>query len=163
TRRVRIARVIWETQWLARHYEQRLACVEERWAGTGNPGTRYLEPDHPAAADLDLFGTGSLFERLVTPCTRAGEDTLAGWLLAPAAAAEVCARQVAVTELRGRIDLREQLALLAGQVAASSEFPHVARWGLAEPAFTSPAARTLGALTVSLTVVALLAGLFFGT
>ncbi|HEX4608057.1 MAG TPA: hypothetical protein VH092_07620 [Urbifossiella sp.] len=163
TRRVRIAQAIWETHWLARHYEQRLACVEERWPGTGNPGTRYLDPAHPAAADLDLFGTGGLFERLATPCTRAGEDALAGWLLAPAAAAEVRDRQAAVTELRGRIDLREQLAILAGQVAASSELPHVARWGLAAPAFTSPAVRALGAVTHSLAVATLLGWLFFGT
>jgi hypothetical protein len=163
SRRVRVARSMRETQWLAGLYERRLACVEERWAGTGEPGTRYLEPDHPAAADLDLFGVGGLFERVLTPCTRAGEDTLAGWLLAPAGAAEVRDRQAAVAELRGRLDLREQLAYLAGQVAASSELPHLARWAEAAPAPTVPAARALGALTLSLTVAALLGGLFFGT
>jgi hypothetical protein len=40
------------------------------------------------------------------PCTRAGQDTLAGWLLAPAGAAEVRDRQAAIAELRGRLDLR---------------------------------------------------------
>src|SRR5262249_4772446 len=69
----------------------------------------------------------------------------------------------AVAELRGRLDLREELAYLAGQVAASSELPHVARWGQAAPVLTSPAARVLGALTLSLTGVALLGGLFFDT
>jgi hypothetical protein len=162
-RRACIARSMRETQWLAGFYEQRLACVEERWAGTGEPGTRYLEPDHPAAGDLDLFGVGGLFERVATPCTRAGEDTLAGWLLAPAGAAEVRDRQAAVAELRGRLDLREELAFLAGQVAANSELPHVSRWGQAAQALTSPATRALGALTLSLTVVALLGGLFFDT
>jgi hypothetical protein len=34
--------------------------------------------------DLDLFGPGSLFELLSIARTRAGEDTLASWLLAPA-------------------------------------------------------------------------------
>jgi hypothetical protein len=48
-RRARVARSMWETQWLTRLYQQRLACVEERWAGTGEPGSRYLESDHPAA------------------------------------------------------------------------------------------------------------------
>ena len=162
-RRVCGARAMRRTQWLASLYERRLACVEERWAGTGEPGTRYLEPDHPAAADLDLFGAGGLFERVATPCTRAGEDTLAGWLLAPAGAAEVRDRQAGVAELRGRLDLREQLAWLAGQVAASSDLPHVARWGETAPALTAPAARALGALTLSLSVVALLGGLFFTT
>ena len=105
----------------------------------------YLEPDHPAAADLDLFGVGGLFERLATPCTRAGEDTLAGWLLAPAGAAEVRDRQAAVAELRGRLDLREQLAYLAGQVAASCR-PAARRAAGARRhrRSTSPAARALG-------------------
>jgi MutS domain V len=162
-RRARVARSMWAVQWLAGFYEQRLACVEERWAGTGEPGTRYLDADHPAAADLDLFGVGGLFERLATPCTRAGADTLAGWLLAPAGAAEVRDRQAAVAELRGRLDLREELAYLAGQVAASSELAQVARWGRAAPVLATPAARALGALTLSLTAAALLGGLFFNT
>src|SRR5436190_23737180 len=45
-------------------YERRLANVEERWAGTGEPGSRFLNDNHPCARDLDLFGPGSLFERL---------------------------------------------------------------------------------------------------
>src|SRR5207248_2125905 len=92
-RRTRLVRSMGRSQWLAALSQQRLACVEDRWAGTGEPGTRYLKPDHPAAADLDVFGPGSLFERLATPCTRSGEDTLAGWLLAPAGAVEVRDRQ----------------------------------------------------------------------
>src|SRR5262249_36923905 len=150
-----------ESRWFAGLYEHRLACVEERWVGTGHPGTRYLEPDHPAAADLDLFGAGSLFERIVTPCTRAGEDTLAAWLLVPAGPAEVRSRQAAVAELSAQLNLRDQLAYLAGQVAASADFPHVARWGQAAPALTR--SRLLGVLTLSLTVLTLLAALFFNT
>jgi hypothetical protein len=162
-RRARVARIMRRSQWLARLHEQRLACVEDRWAGTGEPGTRYLDPEHPAAADLDLFGVGSLFERVATPCTRAGEDVLAGWLLALARADEVRDRQAAIAELRGRLELREELAYLAGQVAVSSEFPHVARWGEAAPILTLPAARWLGALTLALTVAFLLGDLFLNT
>src|ERR1700733_15156198 len=55
-RRARIVGSMRKSHWLAGFCEQRLACVEERWAGTGKPGARYLELDHPAAADLDLFG-----------------------------------------------------------------------------------------------------------
>jgi hypothetical protein len=161
--RARVARSMWETRWVTHLYQRRLACVEDRWAGTGETGSRYLEPDHPAAADLDLFGEGSLFERLATPCTRAGEDALARWLLAPAGAAEVRDRQIAVAELRGRLDLLEELAFLAGQVPANSELPLVARWGRDRRAFSSPAARALGALTLSLTAAALFGGLFFDT
>jgi hypothetical protein len=162
-RRARVAGSIRTADWLTGLYEQRLACVEDRWAGTGEPGTRYLDPDHPAAADLDLFGTGGLFERLATPCTRAGQDTLAGWLLAPAGAAEVRARQEAVAELRGRLDLREQFARLGGQVAASADLIHLARWGQGAPVFTWRWGRAAGALLLSLTAAALVGGLFLGT
>src|SRR5215207_4457357 len=162
-RRARVVGSIRAADWLAGLYEWRLACVEDRWAGTGEPGTRYLDPDHPAAADLDLFGPGGLFERLATPCTRAGQDALAGWLLAPADAAEVRDRQAAVAELRGRLDLRERLAHLAGQVGASADLAHLARWGREAPVFTSRAGRALGALTLAVTAGALVGGLFLGT
>ena len=49
---------------------------------------------------LDLFGRGSLFELLSRAQTQRGEERLAAWLLAPAAADEVRARQAAVAELR---------------------------------------------------------------
>ena len=48
-----------------------------------------LNPSHPYARDLDLFGRASVFELLCTARTRAGEETLAQWLLAPASPDEV--------------------------------------------------------------------------
>jgi hypothetical protein len=101
-------------------YERRLANLTDRWAGTGDPGGRYLDDDHPCARDLDLFGPGSLFERLHLAGTPVGEDTLAAWLRTPAPAEEIRARQTAVAELRDRLDLREDLALLGEQVPARS-------------------------------------------
>jgi hypothetical protein len=162
-RRVRVVRLIGENEWFAGLYAWRLACVEDRWVGTGKPGAAYLDAEHPSAADLDLFGAGSVFERLATPCTRGGEVTLASWLLAPAGAIEVRERQAAVAELRGRLDLREELAYLASQVAASWELTRLADWSKATPVLTSAVARGLGALTLGLSVAALLGGLFFNT
>jgi hypothetical protein len=162
-RRVRVSQALSTARWLAAHYDRRIACLEEHWVGTGEPGTRYLDPDHPAAPDLDLFGRGGLFERVVMPSTRAGDDTLASWLLTPAGAVEVRERQAAVVELRDRFELREELAYLAGQVAASEEFQHVTAWGLGKLVFRSPAVRILGTLTLSLTAVAMLGALFMGT
>ncbi len=68
----------------AAFYERGLARLEDRWAGSGEDGLRFLDPAHPYAADLDLFGTGSLFQLLCTARTGPGEETLAAWLLAPA-------------------------------------------------------------------------------
>src|SRR5262249_12493630 len=64
----------------AEFYEHRLDCLEDRWAGTGEPGLRFLDGDHPYARDLDLFGTGCLFELLSSARTSMGEETLADWL-----------------------------------------------------------------------------------
>src|SRR5436190_16521631 len=78
-------------------------------------GTEFLDPNHPFAADLDLFGVGSLFELLNTAQTQGGRATLAAWLLAPAASEEIRARQEAVIELRPNLDLRERLGLIAAE------------------------------------------------
>jgi hypothetical protein len=141
-------------------YEQRLACVEDRWAGSGRPGTRYLDEEHPCAADLDLFGRGCLFELLCTARTRAGEDTLAAWLKAPAGPDEVRERQAAVAELRDRLDLREEIALLGADVPDGPELAALAEWGQAAPALTSRPLRAVGVVVTALVMVGMIASAY---
>ena len=81
-------------------YNQGLARLDDLWAGKGATGERFLDPAHPYAEDLDLFGHGSLFELLSTARTRVGEETLAHWLLTPSTPDVVLGRQAAVAELR---------------------------------------------------------------
>src|SRR5262249_3338643 len=69
--------------------ERGLDRLNDAWAGKGDPGTRYLDESHLYAADLDLFGSGSLFERLCEAHTRGGQDLLAAWLKQPADVATV--------------------------------------------------------------------------
>jgi hypothetical protein len=80
-------------------YESGIARLEGRWMGRGEAGERFRDSGHPYAEDLDLFGQGSLFERLCIARTRAGEATLADWLRAPAARGVIAVRQEAVAEL----------------------------------------------------------------
>ena len=134
-------------------YEKGLARLEDRWAGTGEPGERFLDPAHPYATDLDLFGHGSLFERLCTARTRAGEETLAAWLMHPASVNDVGERQAAVSELRGRLDLREEIELLGSDLRAGIDPEALAAWGGDPGAFTS--GRVL--IAVSAAVLAALA------
>jgi hypothetical protein len=133
-------------------YERGLARLDEDWKGKGQPGLRYKDEHHAYAADLDLFGTGSLFELLCTARTRTGEDTLAAWLLGPAGPGEVRARQAAVAELRDQLDLHEDLALLGAEVPEGVDFAAVARWGASPPLLTRPWVRwplmALGILTL---------------
>ncbi len=96
---------------LIRFYQQGIARLEDRWPGTGSSGERFLDPAHLYARDLDLFGTGSLFELLSICRTRAGEETLAHWLLTPAPVEVIQQRQAAVQELAPRFDFREKMAL----------------------------------------------------
>ena len=152
----RLLRKLEQRRRAARFFEKALARLDGQWAGAGEPGDRYLKPDHPYAVDLDLFGKGSLFELLSTARTHIGEDTLARWLLAPATPEVVRARQQAVSELRPRLDLREDLAV-AGEEARTGVDPvSLAGWGEAPAAMRNRGPRvTLGVLTALGTVGAL--------
>jgi hypothetical protein len=103
-------------------YQQGLARIEDRWAGTGQTGERFNAPHHVYAGDLDLFGHGGLFELLSTAHTRMGEETLADWLLSPSAVDQIGERHAAITELQDQLDLREDLAIL-GEDASVGVFP----------------------------------------
>ena len=103
----------------AAFYRRGLARLAGQWAGAGSTGARFGDPHHPYAGDLDLFGEGSLFELLCAARTSMGEETLAVWLLAPADPASVRARQEAVQAMAPHLDLREDLAMLGEEVAAT--------------------------------------------
>lgn len=93
-------------------YRKGLARIEDRWIGNGQQAPRSDAAASLYASDLDLFGAGSLFELLSQARTCMGEDTLAHWLLSPAPVSEITERHAAVTELRSRLDLREDMAIL---------------------------------------------------
>jgi hypothetical protein len=112
-------------------YERGLARIEDRWIGGGEPGNRFRDDEHLYANDLDLFGNGSLFELLSIARTRAGEETLAAWLKAPASPDVVRQRQQAVHEMTPRLDLRESLALAGTDVRAGVDSALLVEWAAA--------------------------------
>jgi len=129
----RLSRQLEKQRRAARFFERGLARLDGSWPGTGSTGDTYLDLSHPYAQDLDLFGIGSLFELLSTARTRAGERTLARWLLEPADRQVVKSRQQAITELRPRLDLRERLAVLAEDARTGVDADSLAAWGEAPP------------------------------
>lgn len=137
-------------------YQRGLARLGNTWAGTGEPGDRFDDENHLYSRDLDIFGPGSLFELLSTGRTRAGEETLASWLLEPADTAEVAARQEAVRELRERLPLREDLASLGPDLRSSIHLEDLRTWARAAPSFEPFWPRT-GAVLLSLLGLAALA------
>ena len=138
-------------------YERGLARLDNRWPGTGETGERFADPNHPYSRDLDLFGKGSLFDLLCDARTRAGEDTLARWLLAPADAAEVSARNTAVAELRSHLDLREDLAALGETVRAGVQPDALIAWAEGRPLLESRTARFVAKLLPVIWIASLIA------
>lgn len=111
-------------------YQRALARLDGNWADPRSEnGARFLDPKHPYAADLDLFGPQSLFQLLCTARTMGGEAMLAGWLGGPAGPAEIRARQQAIGELRPRLDLREALWVAGEDARAAIEPERLAAWG----------------------------------
>jgi hypothetical protein len=109
-------------------YRRGLARIEDRWMSSGSQGERFRDPQHLYAADLDLFGFGSLFALLSTARTRMGEDTLASWLLAPSSVDTIHERHAAVAELRNRLNLREDLEVLGEEVGAGVAQEALLQW-----------------------------------
>ncbi|HJS99353.1 MAG TPA: hypothetical protein VJ756_09685 [Terriglobales bacterium] len=120
-RHARILQARVRAQRAAELYRRGIARVEDRWAGIGPTGERFRDLHHIYAADLDLFGTASLFQLLSTARTRMGEETLAGWLMAPAGPEEVRHRQAAIADLRNRLALREDVGVLGEDVGIHPE------------------------------------------
>ena len=142
-------------------YEDGMARLDGTWQGRGIPGDDLNPPDHVYARDLDLYGRGSLFELICTARTRAGEETLAAWLNAPAPASTVRERQRAVIELRPQLDLRESLAQAGGIVRAGVRPALLSAWARREPsARLKPAYQFVAALLGALAVAAVGAWIF---
>ena len=139
-----------------RFYERGQARLEDRWAGTGETGERFLDPLHPYARDLDLFGKASVFELLCTARTRPGEETLAAWLLAAAPVDEIRKRQSAITDLKDRVTFREKLFSLAETVRLGVRPEALAAWGEREPYFTDQATRVVSGLLAVLWILSLI-------
>ncbi len=135
------------------HYERALARLDGQWAGHGETGERFLDHQHPYAADLDLFGPASLFELLSTARTRMGEETLARWLLEPGDPAVLRARHEAIAELRPMLDLREDLGVLGEDVRTGVHPAELAAWGAAPPLLESRRARLVAFALPCLTAV----------
>lgn len=122
-------------------YKSGVARLEDRWAGTGETGERFLDPAHPYARDLDIFGHASLFELLSTARTRSGEEKLAAWLLAAAPKDEVEARNGAVRDLGSRVMLREEVFCLGESVRAGVKPDVLAKWGEQKALLTTASIR----------------------
>ncbi|MFQ5734200.1 MAG: DNA mismatch repair protein MutS, partial [Planctomycetaceae bacterium] len=157
----RVLRVLRRADRSVGYYQRAIARIDDRWEGVGPTGERYLKPNHLYAADLDLFGTGSLFQLLCRARTRVGEDRLASWLLQASDRPTVELRQAAVRELSPDVDLLEELALLSGEVHEEIDQNQLRRWARGTPRPISATVRVAAVVLAAATVSALI-GWFLG-
>lgn len=151
----RVARALSRARKSVRFYENGLARIEDRWIGRGQSTEMFRDESHLYARDLDIFGPASLFELLCTARMRSGEETLASWLSSPADRDEIIARQNAIEELRDRLDLREDLVILASDLRSSIHPEILTRWGTSPRVLENNAARVLMVFLAMLTIVLL--------
>ena len=105
-----------------------IARIEDRWAGTGQTGDRFRDPEHVYADDLDLFGRGCLFELLSTARLPMGESQLAEWLKTPSTRPAIRERQELIAELRDKLDLQRDLAVTGEELRARLNPESLVAW-----------------------------------
>lgn len=136
----------------ADYYRKGLKRIDGTWAAASQGGAQWQVEEHPYAPDLDLFGEASLFQLLCQAQTRAGEQKLADWMQQPQAVGVVRARQEAVRELIGCLDLREDLGQLGAAVRRALRGESLARWAAREAQLPQGWQR-MGALILSCCVI----------
>jgi hypothetical protein len=137
--------------------------LEHAWERLTDQGEGLAPPDHAYAADLDLFGRGSLFQRLSVAHTRAGRERLASLLLEPRSVVDARALQGAVRALSQDLELRQRLEAQALGTVGSRRAREQARrtrsapnptplfaWAAAEPTLIHDALSVWGARVVPL-------------
>ena len=142
-------------------YDRGAARLRGTWMGAGDGGDDFADPAHLYAADLDLFGDGSLFERLSVARTHRGRATLAAWLLEPAPPELVTRRQEAVGELACSLALREDLAVVGDETRAAVDAEPLRDWAAAPPAFPAATPRRLAWMGSCSGALALAAGIAY--
>lgn len=109
-------------------YNRGIERLEDRWIGSGETGDAFKDPLHLYAEDLDILGTGGLFQLLSTARTTMGSQCLSRWLLTHADIPEIQDRQLAVAELKSKLGLREDLAVIGESDRIDADPELLARW-----------------------------------
>ena len=112
----------------AAFYQRGIARIEDRWTGNGTSGDRFRDHKHVYSEDLDIFGAGCLFELLSTARLPMGEEFLARWLKSGSPVPDILERQNVIADLREKLDLREQLAMLGEDLRVRLDPASLCAW-----------------------------------
>lgn len=152
-----IIRRLQQAQSAVQYYQQAFRRLDGHWDEAAADGAEFANPQHAWSADLDLFGPGSVFQKINQCRTGPARAKLASWLTNVPDANTVAERQRQAESLREQLDLRERLAVIdptADWKAAEAALKEwLANRGDAFPRWAVWGARFVGC--VSLVVVGL--------
>ena len=84
--------------------------LTDQWHDIADDGHTHVNAEHPYSEDLDLFGSGSLFQWSNAAVTPGGRNCLVKWLTEPEQNPRIiAARQEAVRELAPMLEWRQDL------------------------------------------------------
>ena len=116
------------------------SCIQRltnHWKELPDPGDEFVSAEHPWSGDLDLFGTGSLFQKMCQCRALPSRRLLARWMTDVPEADAIRRRQQMAESLRNELDLRERLAIIEDAVNWKATEATLNRWA-AESAKTVP-------------------------
>ncbi len=123
-------------------------------------GRAFIQRDHPYVADLDVFGSHSLYQLINRTTTESGSECLAGWLSEAAPPAEILERQQAVQELTLKLEWQQEFQASGKHFTNSqSDFRKLLAW-LEEPVHLLPHATKYRAVSITLALLTTLALLY---
>ncbi|MEN9354574.1 MAG: hypothetical protein RL318_1899 [Fibrobacterota bacterium] len=110
-----------------------LKRLGEDWRDFAQDGREFADRDHAFAADLDLFGKASLYQRICTARTFLGRRRLASLLAAEAVdLAATRRRQAAVVELSPEWELRQRVEVSGRQRDGATDPARMLDWAEGE-------------------------------
>lgn len=120
-------------------------------------GNQHNLPQHAYAADLDIFGPGSLFQFVNRTVSDIGSAQLASWLLNPATKKAIEERQAAITELQQQIPWVQQLQAHGSNSPVSLHTQAQLQHWMQEPPLFAPSYYSiirwlLPAISISITI-----------
>ncbi len=95
--------------------EQEIEVLQHNYS-VFNDGSEFMNPSHPYALDLDIFGAYSFFQYVNRTATSIGSQALAHFLLHPTDKRTILERQTAIKELATHLDWRQTFQAFGSEV-----------------------------------------------
>lgn len=139
------------------YYEAALLRLKGEWRSVAADGSEFRDAIHPWSGDLDVFGPGSVFQRVNQCRTQPGRRRLAEWLTTVPDTETARTRLKEAESLREQLDLRESLAVIDDTADWRAAEATIELWTQESasiyPRWSIWSARAVGAITVAVLIM----------